>query len=103
MAEPGMDRPHALPRVEVGTVSVETRTFVSTCAGTKFGSCGARAEWDVISTYTNLDNALGGPDYEACCDAHLAYTVREVLTWHHDSAVTVEPTNPTITTRSVRS
>lgn len=81
---------------------LDSRTFVATCAGTKLGSCGERAEWDVISTYTNHDDPLGGPDYETCCDTHLADTVREVLRWHHDSAVTVEPTHPTTITKAVR-
>lgn len=60
------------------------------CSGTKLGSCSARAEWDVISSYTP-DNALRGPEYDSTCDQHLADTVRWVMSWHRDTAVSVEP------------
>lgn len=61
------------------------------CSGTKLGSCSARAEWDVISSYANTDNPLGGPEFDSTCDEHLAETLRWVMSWHGDTGVTVEP------------
>lgn len=62
-----------------------------TCDGTKLASCLERAEWDVTTSYRNLDNPLAGPEYQSSCDDHLAETIRWVLSWHLDSTVSVTP------------